>query len=193
MSKKDFSLEDGSTQASTSRPMIPGVYAASFGSLSPSINLDTHQFQEILLTAGQSLFAVALLVDLRLQVREAVWLLVLFAAQLLSPMADWGKRTMRGRKPQGSHPPRSYAKHLAPTRAHATLAAQQLAISITRPKPVRLRRYFRARPAALYLPFLHHFGNLRHVLVATAREVHQQHGPQAVKERACIKPAQYAF
>ena len=68
--------------------MIPGVYAASYGSLSPSINLDTHQFQEILLTAGQSLFAVALLVDLRLQVREAVWLLVLFAAQLLSPMYD---------------------------------------------------------------------------------------------------------
>ncbi|QCC84937.1 sodium:calcium antiporter [Desulfovibrio desulfuricans] len=68
--------------------MIPGVYAASFGSLSPSINLDTHQFQEILLTAGQSLFAVALLVDLRLQVREAVWLLVLFAAQLLSPLYD---------------------------------------------------------------------------------------------------------
>jgi len=68
--------------------MIPGVYAASFGSLSPSINLDTHQFQEILLTAGQSLFAVALLIDLRLQVREAVWLLVLFVAQLLSPMYD---------------------------------------------------------------------------------------------------------
>ena len=68
--------------------MIPGVYAASFGSLSPSINLDTHQFQEILLTAGQSLFAVALLVDLRLQIREAVWLLVLFAAQLLSPLYD---------------------------------------------------------------------------------------------------------
>ena len=68
--------------------MIPGVYAVSFGSLSPSINLDTHQFQEILLTAGQSLFAVALLLDLRLQVREAAWLLVLFLAQLLSPMYD---------------------------------------------------------------------------------------------------------
>jgi len=68
--------------------MIPGVYAASYGSLSPSINLDTHQFQEILLTAGQSLFAVALLVDLRLQVREAAWLLVLFVAQLLSPVYD---------------------------------------------------------------------------------------------------------
>ena len=68
--------------------MIPGVYAASSGSLSPSINLDTHQFQEILLTAGQSLFAVALLVDLRLRVREALWLFILFAAQLLSPLYD---------------------------------------------------------------------------------------------------------
>ena len=70
------------------RGMIPGVYAASSGSLSPSINLDTHQFQEILLTAGQSLFAVALLVDLRLHVREALWLFILFAAQLLSPLYD---------------------------------------------------------------------------------------------------------
>ncbi|MFT3957505.1 MAG: sodium:calcium antiporter [Desulfovibrio sp.] len=68
--------------------MIPGVYAASSGSISPSINLDTHQFQEILLTAGQSLFAVALLVDLRLRVREALWLFILFAAQLLSPLYD---------------------------------------------------------------------------------------------------------
>lgn len=68
--------------------MIPGVYAASSGSISPSINLDTHQFQEILLTAGQSLFAVALLVDLRLHVREALWLFILFAAQLLSPLYD---------------------------------------------------------------------------------------------------------
>ena len=68
--------------------MIPGVYAASSGSLFPPMNLDTHQFQEILLTAGQSLFAVALLVDLRLHVREAFWLLVLFCAQLFSPLYD---------------------------------------------------------------------------------------------------------
>ena len=68
--------------------MIPGVYALSSGGLTPPINLDTHQFQEILLTAGQSLFAVALLVDLRLHVREAFWLLVLFLAQLLSPLYD---------------------------------------------------------------------------------------------------------
>lgn len=68
--------------------MIPGVYAVSSGGLSPSINLDTHQFQEILLTAGQSIFAVALLLDLRLRVREALMLLILFAAQLLSPVYE---------------------------------------------------------------------------------------------------------
>lgn len=76
--------------------MIPGVYAASFGSFSPAINLDTHQFQEILLTAGQSLFAVALLTDLRLHVREALWLLVLFVAQLLSPLYDVQIETLLG-------------------------------------------------------------------------------------------------
>ena len=68
--------------------MIPGVYAASSGGFSAPINLDSHQFQEILLTAGQSLFAVALLADLRLRVREAIALLALFAAQLLSPLYD---------------------------------------------------------------------------------------------------------
>ncbi|MDE5878901.1 MAG: sodium:calcium antiporter, partial [Desulfovibrio sp.] len=68
--------------------MIPGVYAASSGGFYPPINLDSHQFQEILLTAGQSLFAVALLADLHLRVREAIALLTLFAAQLLSPLYD---------------------------------------------------------------------------------------------------------
>lgn len=76
--------------------MIPGVYAVSSGGLSPSINLDSHQFQEILLTAGQSIFAVALLLDLRLHVREALMLLVLFAAQLLSPMYDVQLEAMLG-------------------------------------------------------------------------------------------------
>ncbi|MDR3358032.1 MAG: sodium:calcium antiporter [Desulfovibrio sp.] len=67
--------------------MIPGVYAVSSGGLSP-MNLDNHQLQEILLTAGQSIFAVILLADLRLGVREAFWLLLFFAAQLLSPLYD---------------------------------------------------------------------------------------------------------
>ncbi len=76
--------------------MIPGVYAVSSGGFSPSINLDSHQFQEILLTAGQSLFAVALLLDLRLRVREAFWLLLLFTAQLLSPLYDAQLEAMLG-------------------------------------------------------------------------------------------------
>lgn len=76
--------------------MIPGVYAVSSGSLSPSIRLDTHQFQEILLTAGQSIFAVALLLDLRLSMREALWLLILFAAQLFSPLYDAQLEAMLG-------------------------------------------------------------------------------------------------
>ncbi|MDR2055819.1 MAG: sodium:calcium antiporter [Desulfovibrio sp.] len=67
--------------------MIPGVYAVSSGSLS-AMSLDSHQLQEILLTAGQSIFAVLLLADMRLSVREAFWLLLLFAAQLLSPLYD---------------------------------------------------------------------------------------------------------
>ena len=76
--------------------MIPGVYAVSSGGFSPSINLDSHQFQEILLTAGQSLFAVALLLDLRLRVREAFWLLLLLTAQLLSPLYDAQLEAMLG-------------------------------------------------------------------------------------------------
>ncbi|MBQ9405516.1 MAG: sodium:calcium antiporter [Desulfovibrio sp.] len=68
--------------------MIPAVYAASSGAFFPSISLDSHQFQEILLTAAQSLFAVALLTDLRLHMREAIWLLLLFCGQLLSPLYD---------------------------------------------------------------------------------------------------------
>ncbi|MDR3361738.1 MAG: sodium:calcium antiporter [Desulfovibrio sp.] len=67
---------------------IPGVYALSSGSFSPPIPLDSHQLQEILLTAGQSLFAVALLSDLRLSTREAFWLLLLFSAQLFSPLYE---------------------------------------------------------------------------------------------------------
>ena len=68
--------------------MIPGCYAFSSGGLSPSIPLDSHQLQEILLTAAQSIFAVALLLDLKLHVREATWLLTLFVAQFLAPLYD---------------------------------------------------------------------------------------------------------
>lgn len=68
--------------------MIPGVYAAASGALYPSIPLDTHQLQEILLTAAQSIFAVALLLNLRLNIGEALALLGLFVLQLLSPFYE---------------------------------------------------------------------------------------------------------
>lgn len=67
--------------------MIPGVYAVSSGSIVP-INLDMHQFSEIFLTAAQSIFAVALLLNLKLSAREGWILLILFLAQLLSPFYD---------------------------------------------------------------------------------------------------------
>lgn len=68
--------------------MIPGVYAVSSGAITPPINLDSHQLQEIFLTAGQSIFAVALLLNLRLSSFEGLVLFVLFVAQLCSPFYD---------------------------------------------------------------------------------------------------------
>lgn len=68
--------------------MIPGVYAVSSGSLYPPMNMDSHQMEEIFLTAAQSLFAVTLLLDLRLTMKEGLALLCLFVAQLLSPLYD---------------------------------------------------------------------------------------------------------
>lgn len=76
--------------------MIPGVYAISSGSATIPIQLDTHQFQEILLTAGQSLFAVSLLLNLRLSVSEAWILLILFTAQFLSPFYEGAVEAMLG-------------------------------------------------------------------------------------------------
>ncbi len=74
--------------------MIPGVYAVSFGAISPPINLDAHQFSEIFLTAAQSFFAIALLLNLRLSVLEGWCLLVLFTGQLLSPLYDRDLETL---------------------------------------------------------------------------------------------------
>ena len=68
--------------------MIPGVYAVSSGGITPSIPLDAHQLLEVLLTAAQSFFAMALLLDLCLRTREAVLLLALFCAQLLAPLYE---------------------------------------------------------------------------------------------------------
>lgn len=75
--------------------LIPAVYAVSSGSVSPPINLDSHQFSEIFLTAAQSLFATILLLNLRLTSREGWLLFFLFVGQLSSPLYnDWLEDTL---------------------------------------------------------------------------------------------------
>lgn len=66
--------------------MIPGVYSISFGATWPPIPLDEHQFQEIFLTAAQSIFAVALILGMKLSPVSAWILFTLFTGQLLSPL-----------------------------------------------------------------------------------------------------------
>jgi cation:H+ antiporter len=61
---------------------IPLVFAISGGVIRPFV-LDTLQDHELILTAAQSIFAVAALVNLRLNRSEGVLLVVLFAAQLI--------------------------------------------------------------------------------------------------------------
>jgi cation:H+ antiporter len=63
---------------------LPLVYSISAGTPS-AIHLDPRQIEEILLTASQSLFAVAVLANLKLTRREGVLLFALFAAQLCFP------------------------------------------------------------------------------------------------------------
>lgn len=64
--------------------MLPVVYAISAGRVSP-MEMDSRQVEEILLTAAQSLFAVAILANLSFSLAEAVVLFVLFSTQLLIP------------------------------------------------------------------------------------------------------------
>lgn len=61
---------------------IPLVYAISGGVIKPFV-LDDFQQHELLLTAAQSLFGVAVLVNLKFNRKEGVALLVLFLAQLI--------------------------------------------------------------------------------------------------------------
>jgi cation:H+ antiporter len=65
--------------------MIPGVYMVSSGTLRQPIPLDRFQLGEILLTAAQSMLALFMIANLRLSIRYAVALFILFTAQMLSP------------------------------------------------------------------------------------------------------------
>ncbi|HZD41909.1 MAG TPA: hypothetical protein VE131_14390 [Terriglobales bacterium] len=64
--------------------MLPLVYAVSAGQLTPMV-MDSRQVEEILLTAAQSLFAVAVLANLSFSLVEALIIFVLFSTQLLIP------------------------------------------------------------------------------------------------------------
>ena len=61
---------------------IPLVFSISSGAIVPFV-LDDKQIHELLLTGAQSLFAVAVLVNLRLNRAEGILLVVLFASQLI--------------------------------------------------------------------------------------------------------------
>ena len=60
---------------------LPLAFSISGGTLSP-LDFDTRQAEEVYLTAAQSLFAVAIFINLRLHYWEAILLAVLFGTQL---------------------------------------------------------------------------------------------------------------
>lgn len=64
--------------------MLPVVYMFSAGEIRP-MAMDDRQVEEILLTAAQSLFAVAILANLSFSLVEAALLMLLFFTQLLIP------------------------------------------------------------------------------------------------------------
>jgi cation:H+ antiporter len=64
--------------------MLPLVYSVALGTPAP-FPLDHRQREEVLLTAAQSLFAVSLLLDLRLSLVGAGALVALFGVQMLFP------------------------------------------------------------------------------------------------------------
>jgi cation:H+ antiporter len=64
--------------------MLPLVYAISAGQVAPMV-MDSRQVEEILLTAAQSLFAVAVLANLSFSLAEAFIIFILFSTQLLIP------------------------------------------------------------------------------------------------------------
>jgi cation:H+ antiporter len=70
---------------------LPLAYAISGQSFDP-LHIDSRQVEEVFLTAGQSLFAVAILMSLSLNAREAAIMFLLFIGALLFPIeaVRWG-------------------------------------------------------------------------------------------------------
>jgi len=66
---------------------LPVAYSVSGGSLDP-LPVDARQAEELFLTAGQSIFAVAVLMSLTFNRREALLIFSLFATQLFIPIPE---------------------------------------------------------------------------------------------------------
>ena len=66
---------------------LPAAFNISAGSLD-GMPLDSRQTTEIFLTAAQSLFAAVVIMDMRISLKEAGMLFVLFFAQLLFPLQE---------------------------------------------------------------------------------------------------------
>lgn len=68
-------------------PLVFNIATWKLGKAVPTaLALDAHQRHDLLITSAQSLFAVAVLLRLRLSWRDAIALLVLFAAQFFLPL-----------------------------------------------------------------------------------------------------------
>jgi cation:H+ antiporter len=67
-------------------PLVFGLGGGDGGGFFNPMDLDGQQIEEVFLTAAQSLFAVAVIANLSLSVREAVGLLVLFFGQFAIPI-----------------------------------------------------------------------------------------------------------
>ena len=64
---------------------LPAAFNISAGSLE-GMPLDSRQVTELFITSAQSLFAVVILIDLRISIKEAGLLFLLFSGQLLFPL-----------------------------------------------------------------------------------------------------------
>ncbi|MEX0785109.1 MAG: sodium:calcium antiporter [Dehalococcoidia bacterium] len=66
---------------------LPIAFSISGTTLSP-LDMDSRQAEEVFLTAGQSLFAIAVLASLSFSAREAILIFVLFTVQLVIPVTE---------------------------------------------------------------------------------------------------------
>jgi len=67
--------------------MIPVIFCISSGKIARMV-IDSRQIEELFLTSAQSIFAVAILANLNISVKEALILFILFFTQLMMPTKE---------------------------------------------------------------------------------------------------------